>query len=116
MTPTSVTLTLTFIVNFVVTGGFCVWNFSKWKYLCKSFLRCKCSFCDFSELPEHAADLWLESIARGTMHLYGEQVLKVHQLTPHATKQLITDMGQYICTGGYSKESNNLKRDFYYDV
>ena len=45
------------------------------------------------ELPEHLADLWLESVARGTMHVYAEQILKIHELTEHATKQLITDIG-----------------------
>lgn len=45
------------------------------------------------ELPEHVADLWLESIARGTMHLYCEQILKIQELSNHAVKQLITDIG-----------------------
>lgn len=47
-----------------------------------------------SESPEHLADLWLESVAKGTMHVFTEEVLKIHELTPHATKQLITDIGQ----------------------
>lgn len=45
------------------------------------------------DLPEHVADLWLESIARGTMHLYCEQILKIQELSSHAVKQLITDIG-----------------------
>jgi hypothetical protein len=47
-----------------------------------------------SELPEHTADLWLESLARGTMHVYSEEILKIHDLTPHAIKQLVTDIGE----------------------
>ncbi|KAL8588662.1 hypothetical protein ACOMHN_001979 [Nucella lapillus] len=44
------------------------------------------------EPPEHLADLWLESVARGTMHVFGEEILKIPDLTPHGTKQLITDI------------------------
>ncbi|KAK3085428.1 hypothetical protein FSP39_003139 [Pinctada imbricata] len=56
----------------------------------------KLPYTDETELPEHPADLWLESIARGSMHLYGEQILKIPELTPHASKQLITDV-DYLC-------------------
>ncbi|XP_074645034.1 conserved oligomeric Golgi complex subunit 7-like [Tubulanus polymorphus] len=49
-----------------------------------------------AELPDHIADLWLESIARGTMHTYCEEILKIHDLSAHATKQLITDI-DYLC-------------------
>jgi len=41
---------------------------------------------------EHLADVWLESVARGTMHTYCEQVLKINKITKMATKQLITDI------------------------
>lgn len=51
--------------------------------------------CDVTEPPEHLADLWLESVARGTMHVFGEEMLKIPQLTSHGTKQLITDLGRY---------------------
>ena len=44
-------------------------------------------------LPEHLADLWLEAVANGTMHNYADQILHIHKLSPHATKQLITDIG-----------------------
>ena len=47
-----------------------------------------------SEIPEHIADLWLKSIARGIMHVLCEEVLRIHELTPHGTKQLVTDIGK----------------------
>lgn len=50
-------------------------------------------FLSFSALPEHIADLWLESIARGTMHVLSEEILRIHELSSHGTKQLITDIG-----------------------
>jgi hypothetical protein len=53
-------------------------------------------YTDETDVPEHTADLWLESIARGTMHFYAEEILKIHELSPHATKQLITDI-DYLC-------------------
>lgn len=53
-------------------------------------------YTDETEIPEHTADLWLESIARGTMHVYTEEILRIQELTPHATKQLITDI-DYLC-------------------
>ncbi|XP_062594246.1 conserved oligomeric Golgi complex subunit 7-like isoform X1 [Saccostrea cucullata] len=56
----------------------------------------KLPYTDETELPEQVADLWLESIARGTMHLYSEQILKIPELSSHATKQLITDI-DYLC-------------------
>ena len=49
-----------------------------------------------AEPPEHLADLWLESVARGTMHVFGEEMLKIPELTPHGAKQLITDMGEWL--------------------
>ncbi|KAL5022639.1 hypothetical protein ScPMuIL_001794 [Solemya velum] len=30
------------------------------------------------------------------MHVFCEEILKIHRLTPHATKQLITDI-DYLC-------------------
>ncbi|XP_021349091.1 conserved oligomeric Golgi complex subunit 7-like [Mizuhopecten yessoensis] len=56
----------------------------------------KLPYTDEMELPEHTADLWLESIAHGTMHFYCEEILKIHELTTHATKQLTTDI-DYLC-------------------
>jgi len=41
---------------------------------------------------EHLADVWLESVARGTMHTYCEQVLKINNITRMATRQLTTDI------------------------
>ena len=49
-----------------------------------------------AEPPEHLADLWLESVARGTMHVFGEEMLKIPELTPHGAKQLITDIGEWL--------------------
>ncbi|XP_064640481.1 conserved oligomeric Golgi complex subunit 7-like [Lineus longissimus] len=56
----------------------------------------KLPFTDEQELPAHIADLWLESIARGTMHTYCEEILKIRELSPHATRQLRTDV-DYLC-------------------
>ncbi|XP_013073398.2 conserved oligomeric Golgi complex subunit 7-like isoform X1 [Biomphalaria glabrata] len=53
-------------------------------------------FTNHQEVPEHLADLWLESVAMGTMHTYAEEILKIPQLTPHGCKQLITDI-DYLC-------------------
>ena len=50
--------------------------------------------CFSLEETDHLADVWLESVARGTMHTYSEQILKIHELSPHATRQLITDIGR----------------------
>ncbi|KAJ1095921.1 hypothetical protein NDU88_001071 [Pleurodeles waltl] len=46
------------------------------------------------ELPEldNMADYWLGSIARATMQTYCEVILHIPELTPHATKQLATDI------------------------
>ncbi|XP_007903979.1 conserved oligomeric Golgi complex subunit 7 isoform X1 [Callorhinchus milii] len=46
------------------------------------------------ELPEldNVADYWLGSIARATMHTYCESILQIPELTPHSTKQLVTDL------------------------
>lgn len=52
----------------------------------------KLPYTDDASLPEHIADLWLESIARGTMHVLCEEILRIQELSPHGTKQLITDI------------------------
>ncbi|XP_054850708.1 conserved oligomeric Golgi complex subunit 7 isoform X2 [Eublepharis macularius] len=46
------------------------------------------------ELPEldNMADYWLGSLARATMQTYCEVILQIPKLTPHATKQLATDI------------------------
>ena len=43
---------------------------------------------------EQLADVWLESLAKGCMHQYIEQILKIPALTQHANKQLCMDIGQ----------------------
>uniref|UniRef100_A0A0B7AI87 Conserved oligomeric Golgi complex subunit 7 n=1 Tax=Arion vulgaris TaxID=1028688 RepID=A0A0B7AI87_9EUPU len=53
-------------------------------------------YTNHQEVSEHLADLWLESVAMGTMHTYTEEILKIVQLTPHGCKQLITDI-DYLC-------------------
>lgn len=39
------------------------------------------------------ADSWLGSIARATMQTYCDVVLQIPALSPHATRQLATDIG-----------------------
>ncbi|XP_060568016.1 conserved oligomeric Golgi complex subunit 7-like isoform X2 [Ruditapes philippinarum] len=56
----------------------------------------KLPYTDETALPEHIADLWLESIARGTMHVLCEEIIRIHELSSHGTKQLITDI-DYLC-------------------
>ncbi|KAH9519601.1 Golgi transport complex subunit 7 [Bulinus truncatus] len=56
----------------------------------------KLPFTNHQEVPEHLADLWLESVAMGTMHTYSEEILKIPHLTPHGCKQLVTDI-DYLC-------------------
>ncbi|XP_005105726.1 conserved oligomeric Golgi complex subunit 7 [Aplysia californica] len=53
-------------------------------------------YTNHQELPEHLADIWLESVAMGTMHTYTEEILKIPYATPHGCKQLITDI-DYLC-------------------
>ncbi|CAG5116805.1 unnamed protein product, partial [Candidula unifasciata] len=53
-------------------------------------------YTNHQEVSEHLADLWLESVAMGTMHTYTEEILKIPSLTPHGCKQLITDI-DYLC-------------------
>uniref|UniRef100_A0A8D1WZ81 Conserved oligomeric Golgi complex subunit 7 n=1 Tax=Sus scrofa TaxID=9823 RepID=A0A8D1WZ81_PIG len=49
------------------------------------------------ELPEldNMADNWLGSIARATMQTYCDAILQIPELTPHSTKQLATDIGEF---------------------
>ncbi|CAH1780014.1 unnamed protein product [Owenia fusiformis] len=56
----------------------------------------KLPFTDIQEVPEHIADVWLDSISKGTMHTYSEEILKVNTITAHATRQMITDI-DYLC-------------------
>ncbi|KAH9519599.1 Golgi transport complex subunit 7 [Bulinus truncatus] len=56
----------------------------------------KLPFTNHQEVPEHLADLWLESVAMGTMHTYSEEILKIPHLTRHGCKQLVTDI-DYLC-------------------
>ncbi|XP_066545463.1 conserved oligomeric Golgi complex subunit 7 [Amia ocellicauda] len=46
------------------------------------------------DLPEldNTADYWLGSVARATMQTYCDAVLQIPELSPHAAKQLATDM------------------------
>ncbi|XP_059142129.1 conserved oligomeric Golgi complex subunit 7-like [Physella acuta] len=53
-------------------------------------------YTNHQEVPDHLADLWLESVAMGTMHTYTEEILKIPQLTAHGCKQLVTDI-EYLC-------------------
>ncbi|XP_028825838.1 conserved oligomeric Golgi complex subunit 7 isoform X1 [Denticeps clupeoides] len=46
---------------------------------------------DVPEL-ENMADYWLGSIARATMQTYSDVILQIPELSPHATKQLATDI------------------------
>uniref|UniRef100_A0A671LMV8 Conserved oligomeric Golgi complex subunit 7 n=1 Tax=Sinocyclocheilus anshuiensis TaxID=1608454 RepID=A0A671LMV8_9TELE len=46
---------------------------------------------DVPEL-ENTADYWLGSIARATMQTYCDVILQLPELSPHATKQLATDI------------------------
>ncbi|GAB5582986.1 conserved oligomeric Golgi complex subunit 7 [Prionailurus iriomotensis] len=50
------------------------------------------------ELPEldNIADNWLGSIARATMQTYCDVILQIPELTPHSTKQLVTDIDYLI--------------------
>ncbi|XP_058958542.2 conserved oligomeric Golgi complex subunit 7-like [Pocillopora verrucosa] len=48
------------------------------------------------EDEHHPGTFWLGSIARGTMHAYTESILKIHELTPYSTQQLLADI-DYFC-------------------
>ena len=52
------------------------------------------------EESEHLADHWLGAVARGTMHTYSEAILRIQELTPHAARQLATDIGK-ICAAAF---------------
>ena len=45
------------------------------------------------EGEHHPGSYWLGSIARGTMHAYTESILRIHELTPYSTQQLLADIG-----------------------
>uniref|UniRef100_A0A8C1U2J6 Conserved oligomeric Golgi complex subunit 7 n=1 Tax=Cyprinus carpio TaxID=7962 RepID=A0A8C1U2J6_CYPCA len=61
---------------------------------------------DVPEL-ENTADYWLGSIARATMQTYCDVILQLHELSPHATKQLATDIGDIIITSWHHYHRNN---------
>jgi len=48
------------------------------------------------EDERHPGSYWLGSIARGTMHSYTESILRIHELTPYSTQQLLADI-DYFC-------------------
>ncbi|XP_022793390.1 conserved oligomeric Golgi complex subunit 7-like [Stylophora pistillata] len=48
------------------------------------------------EDEHHPGTYWLGSIARGTMHAYTESILRIHELTPYSTQQLLADI-DYFC-------------------
>ncbi|ELT88100.1 hypothetical protein CAPTEDRAFT_161050 [Capitella teleta] len=51
---------------------------------------------DQTDMPEQLADLWLESVANGSMRLYAEQILNIPKLSTLATQQLLIDI-DYFC-------------------
>ncbi|XP_044180688.1 conserved oligomeric Golgi complex subunit 7-like [Acropora millepora] len=54
-------------------------------------------FPDIQDQDEHnPGSYWLGSIARGTMHVYTESILRIHELTPYSTQQLLADI-DYFC-------------------
>lgn len=59
------------------------------------------------ELPEldNMADSWLGSIARATMQTYCDVVLQIPALSPHATRQLATDIGAFPPPPGVSSRA-----------
>jgi len=52
---------------------------------------------DVGEVSESMSNQWLESVARGTVHVYTEHILKIRELTEQSTKQLIVDIGMCVC-------------------
>jgi len=48
------------------------------------------------EDEHHPGTYWIGSIARGTMHAYTESILRIHELTPYSTQQLLADI-DYFC-------------------
>jgi len=61
-------------------------------------------FADEDE--HHPGTYWLGSIARGTMHAYTESILRIHELTPYSTQQLLADIGEL--TSGSSNIEGKL--------
>jgi len=51
--------------------------------------------CWPGETSDSMSNQWLESVARGTLCLYIEQILKIRELTEQSTKQLIIDIGSF---------------------
>ncbi|XP_067125689.1 conserved oligomeric Golgi complex subunit 7 [Centruroides vittatus] len=49
-----------------------------------------------NDCVDHVADYLLSCIARGTLQIYFEAILKIPHLTSYANNQLITDIG-YVC-------------------
>ena len=49
------------------------------------------------EMSESMSNQWLESVARGTLHVYMEHILKIRELTEQSTKQLVMDIGKCCC-------------------
>ncbi|KXJ29523.1 conserved oligomeric Golgi complex subunit 7 [Exaiptasia diaphana] len=56
----------------------------------------KLPFPDEQDEGVDPASHWLGSIARGTLHTYTESILRIHELTPYSTKQLLADI-EYFC-------------------
>lgn len=52
------------------------------------------SVCIVDQDEHHPGSYWLGSIARGTMHVYTESILRIHELTPYSTQQLLADIGK----------------------
>jgi len=48
-------------------------------------------------MSESMSNQWLESVARGTLHVYMEHILKIRELTEQSTKQLVMDIGKCCC-------------------
>lgn len=42
----------------------------------------------------HMASIWLESVSRAAMYNYCEEILRIPEITEHATKQLLKDIGK----------------------
>lgn len=47
---------------------------------------------ELAEVSESTSNQWLESVARGTVHVFTEHILKIRELTEQSTKQLIMDI------------------------
>ena len=61
-----------------------------WNQYVSSYLHMVLS----GEVSESMSNQWLESVARGTLHVYTEHILNIHELTEQSTKQLIMDIGR----------------------